>query len=59
MKKVGARDIQALHAGAIKALKRAVTKAIAQHKLAGVPAVIWQDGRVVRLASRPVKRRRH
>ena len=59
MKKVRAQDIQALHAGAIKALKRAVTKAIAQHELAGVPAAIWRDGKVVHLSGRHVKRRRH
>ena len=47
MKKNGAKDVRALHAGAVKSLKRAVTKAIAAHIAAGVPAAIWRDGKVV------------
>ena len=58
MKKSGAKDVRALHLGAVKALKRAVTKAIAQHELAGVPAAIWRDGKVVHLSSRESKGRR-
>ncbi len=46
-------DIEKLQANAEKALKIAVKKAIARHEAAGVPAVIWRDGRVVRL---PVSR---
>ncbi len=42
-------DIETLQANAEKALKKAVQKAIARHKAAGVPAVIWRDGKVVRL----------
>ncbi len=48
------KDIQTMQANATKALKIAVKKAIARHEAAGVPAVIWQDGKVVRL---PVKRK--
>ncbi len=58
MRKNVAEDIQALHLGAVKALKRAVTKAIAQHESAGVPAAIWRDGKVVRLSGRRLKERR-
>jgi hypothetical protein len=47
MKKDEAKRVQSLHAGAVRALKQAVTKAIAEHKSAGVPAAIWQDGKVV------------
>ena len=49
MKKNGAVSVQSLHSGAFKALKKAVTKAIAQHESAGVPAVIWRGGKVVHL----------
>ena len=49
MKKNRATDVQALHLGAVKALEKAVTKAIAEHESAGVPAVIWRDGKVVQL----------
>ena len=58
MKKKGAIDVQALHLGAMKALKKAVAKAIAQHELAGVPAAIWRDGKVVLLFGRRLKGRR-
>ena len=58
MKKHEARDVRSLHLGAVKALKRAVSKAIARHESAGVPAAIWRDGRVVYLSvERPKKRR--
>lgn len=46
------KDIQTMQANATKALKTAVKKAIARHEAAGVPAVIWRDGKVVRLPLR-------
>ena len=55
MKKNGAKSVQSLHLGAVKALKKAVTKAIAQHESAGVPAAIWRDGKVVLLKARTKK----
>ena len=56
MKKNGAKSVEALHAGAIKALKKAVAKALRQHELAGVPAAIWRDGKVVYLSGRQLKK---
>ena len=50
MKKNGTSDVRALHLGAVKALQTAVTKAIADHKSAGVPAVIWKNGKVVHIS---------
>ncbi len=32
-----------------KALKRAVAKALAEHRRNGVPIAIWRDGKVVRI----------
>jgi len=32
-----------------KALKRAVAKAIAEHRRNGIPIAIWRDGKVVRV----------
>jgi hypothetical protein len=58
MKKNETRDVQKLHRGAFKALKTAVKKALAQHELAGVPAAIWRDGKVVFLSGRRLKERR-
>lgn len=58
MKEHGAKDVQALHSGAVKALERAVTKAIADHKSAGVPAAIWRDGKVVHVSGGQSKGRR-
>ena len=58
MKKHGAKDIQALHSGAVKALEKAVIKAIAEHQSAGVPAAIWRDGKVVHLSAGQSRRRR-
>lgn len=58
MKPKGAKSVEALHKGAIKALKKAVERALAQHKLAGVPAAIWRDGKVVLLSGRRLKRPR-
>lgn len=43
------KEIQMMQANAAKALKVAVKKAIIRHELAGVPAVVWKDGKVVRL----------
>ncbi len=57
MKKDEARDVRSLHLGAMKALKRAVSKAIARHASAGVPAAIWRDGRVIYLSKERLKRR--
>lgn len=59
MKKDSLRTIRALHSGAVKALGRAVTKAIAEHKSAGVPAAIWRDGKVVLLQGCESRSRRH
>ena len=53
-----ARDVQTLHRGAIKAFKKAVAKALAQHRAAGVPAAIWRNGKVVYLPARQPKGRR-
>ena len=46
------KSVEELHSGAVKALKKAVAKALAQHELAGVPAAIWRDGKVVLLSGR-------
>ena len=60
MKRKRAKTVEELHAGAMKALKEAVEKALEQHFLAGVPAAIWRDGKVVYIPGRRrVKRRRH
>ena len=58
MKKNGAQSVEALHEGALKALKKAVAKALKQHELAGVPAAVWQNGKVVYLSGRELKGRR-
>lgn len=58
MTKKRAKSVEALHRGAIKALKEAVAKALAQHEAAGVPAAIWRDGRVIYLSGRRLKARR-
>ena len=50
-------DIDKLQSDASRALKSAVKKAIAMHEAAGVPAVIWRDGKVVRLPIRRARRR--
>ena len=50
-------DIETLQANAEKALKRAVKKAIARHEAAGVPAVVWQNGKVGRLSLKRSKRK--
>ncbi len=52
MSKGKVRTVQSLHAAAVKALEKAVTRAIAAHKSAGVPAAIWRDGKVVFLSHR-------
>lgn len=51
------RDIDLLQINAEKALKVAVKKALARHEAAGVPAVIWRNGRVVRLPVSRIKRK--
>ena len=58
MKKNAAKSIEALHQGAIRAIKKGVEKALAQHAAAGVPAAIWRDGKVVYLSGRQLKVRR-
>ena len=55
MKKSTAKSIEALHQGAIRAIKKGVEKALAQHAAAGVPAAIWRDGKVVYLSVRQLK----
>lgn len=51
-------SVKTMHANAFKALKKAVKKAIARHEAAGVPAVVWRNGKVVRLPrSRPKRSR--
>lgn len=60
MKRNGAKDeIDALQAGAVKSLKRAVKKAIAAHIAAGVPAAIWRNGRVVYITGKRSKSKRN
>ena len=49
------KRVEALHLGAIKALKKAVAKALQQHESAGVPAAIWRNGKVVYLSARRKK----
>ena len=58
MTKKEEKRIGILQAGAFKALKKAVAKALAQHAAAGVPAAIWRDGKVVHLPARRTKSRR-
>ncbi len=55
----GSKNIHGLHLKAEVALKRAVVKAIARHESAGVPPVVWKNGRVVHLpVAQPRPRRR-
>lgn len=42
-------DVPPLAILALKALRKAVAKAIADHKRTGDPIVIWKDGKVVRV----------
>ena len=58
MNKHEVKEIKLLHVGAVKALKAAVKKAIAEHKSAGVPAAIWRDGKVVHLSGGQSRGRR-
>jgi len=44
--------IDALHTNAQIAIRIAARKAILRHQQAGVPAVIWKNGRVVKLTSK-------
>ena len=46
---------KSLNDKAEKALKVAVAKALRQHAAAGVPAVIWENGKVVALKPRAKK----
>ena len=39
--------IKQLHAKARIAMKKGVAKALLEHERAGVPAVIWKNGKVV------------
>jgi hypothetical protein len=55
MSKSGAKDVRALHAGAVRSLKSAVKKAIDAHIAAGVPAAIWRDGKVVYIVGKRSK----
>ncbi len=52
------KRVEALHLGAIKAIKKAVARALVQHESAGVPAAIWRDGKVVLLSGRRKNRSR-
>ena len=58
MKRNAEKSIEALHRGAIRAIKKGVEKALAQHAAAGVPAAIWRDGKVVYLSGRQLRVRR-
>ena len=55
MRKNTGKSVEALHRGAIKAIKKAVEKAFARHAAAGVPAAIWRDGKVVYLSGRQLR----
>lgn len=50
--------IQKLHRDAEKAIKDAVEKALARHYAAGVPAVVWRNGKVVSLSGPQLKRKK-
>ena len=54
MKKID--HIDSLHLKARKAIKIAVAKALHQHEVAGVPAMIWKDGKVVAVKLKKRKR---
>ena len=58
MRRNGKKSVQALHAGAMKALRRAVTKAISEHESAGVPAAVWRNGKVMYLSGKHSQARR-
>jgi hypothetical protein len=49
MKKEKKTHSTAMAYSAEKALKRAVAKAIAEHRRNGIPIAIWRNGKVVRL----------
>ncbi|MBI2167072.1 MAG: hypothetical protein HYU34_02370 [Candidatus Omnitrophica bacterium] len=55
MKRSRTQSVEALHAGALKAIKSAVTKAIRQHEAAGVPAAVWRGEKVVYLLKKRKK----
>ena len=44
--------VKQLHAKARKAMKKAVAKALIEHEKAGVPAVIWKNGKVVHVPAK-------
>ena len=50
--------IKDLHGKARKAIKKAVGKALLAHEAAGVPAMIWKNGKVVALRPKKKARRR-
>jgi hypothetical protein len=39
-----------------EALRRGVREAIRQHRLAGVPMVVWRDGRIVHIPAEQLER---
>ena len=43
--------IKTLHKKAEKAMKSAVSKALLEHDRAGIPAVVWKNGKVVTVTS--------
>ena len=49
--------IRNLHAKAEKAIKKAVAKALREHEAAGVPAVIWKNGKVMAVKPKARKKR--
>ncbi len=48
--------VKTLHVKAQKAIRTAVAKALHQHEVAGVPAMIWKDGKVVAVKLKDRKR---
>lgn len=49
------KTVEQLHFGARRAIREAVSEALKEHKLAGVPAAIWRNGKVVYLPARRKK----
>ena len=48
--------VKTLHSNAQKAIRIAVSKALHQHEEAGVPAMIWKDGKVVAVKAKGKKK---
>ena len=48
----------ALGALAIRALRRAVEKAVQEHRRFGVPLVIWRNGKMARISASSVRLRK-